>query len=198
MRGWGRGKAQGINHLPHLHSHGCTRRPDSASYRIFNKVPIVYHTGKEDDARAGAFYAYRGDKVRVRVCGWGFESPSSRLLDLPPRASEPLLSPLFSLPVDPALKPSHVCGSHSPPSTPHARRTSPTSGPGAPSPSPAGSRTCRARCSTATRTGCSSRRSAPSTSRTRSSRSSSPASCCRLSSSTRRTSRCRACTSSGA
>lgn len=30
-------------------------------------MPNVFHTGKDDDARAGAFFAYRGDKVSVCV-----------------------------------------------------------------------------------------------------------------------------------
>lgn len=32
--------------------------------RVFNKVPNTYHTGKDDDRRAGAFYTYHGDRVR--------------------------------------------------------------------------------------------------------------------------------------
>lgn len=37
--------------------------------RVFNKVPNTHHTGNDDDSRAGAFYAYRGDRVRHWVVG---------------------------------------------------------------------------------------------------------------------------------
>ena len=40
----------------------------SVNMRLFNKVPNTYHTGKDDDRRAGAFYTYHGDRVRKDAC----------------------------------------------------------------------------------------------------------------------------------